>query len=986
MTFSCKFSSLVQGASVLLIILVSVSCDQKSERQPFKKPVLEKQAQDFAYQLELVAAVDTDFLRGITSDDNNNFYKITESGLDPNRSYFFSTMSAKDRIWSKPEEIKIDGILKNFFVSRDGKSKYIASQKRLYFSFDGKPFKLLPVGNSTSPVIDWIQYDYDKNRLFVQVGDTAVYHSQLYVVTANVATPLNSEIELWNPSLYHGDTLYYVISTGTGTEEIVKVDMKGKVHERVKAPARYRFLFLVEKNNYYFYTYDTFGGQARNILHQSFDYGKTFHRVNSFSGSRPEYGAAEAIWVRSDSYMNAISHDYGVTEYYFSDSIFHTFNDAPDSYFIGDFGKVFLVKNNHDDRSEVYRFTRRPAGSFSSPISYSIDENLHNIKLTIQVAKSKAIASRINILLYGGSSYRYRDIKDVLAQFEPSQDSTLWTASLNPDSFNIKPDDRYNLEICFSDHTKEIHYAIKDRIFSPTNIFKEHPIEVLGFITVVTILVVLICLTFFFPYGMYLLSTKVSIFRTLAKIPKIGVIFEVLDSLTMIPWLAQHPNVLDAWIIKNKDKLLHGYWNEPVFLSHADLNMSNHNQVGGLKYLPLPVSIGDKQSKPVEMMPETVGKHFRPGRMCIQILGMGGIGKTTLALKIVDWSSDGINTGYFQKHLWIPLVVDEETTDVFAIVKRKIAAFTDSLPYDDFVKSLLARQRILIFVDALSEKTKGMQDHIDKIYSNCPANALLITTRQKFDIEGVDEDFFFPRAIDGGLIHSYIEVYLGDAIKLLESDVNRSKLVTEILGRFHLVRNDESTINVPIIPILLNLILDKVKDYGNNKDVSLEMIFSSIPNAIPDILTDYITRVNPKLGENTFSDQVVLTASEVMAEECLGENLIPQKVPQPVLEKALANEGLTNHTQIVNRLISNGILTSQKIGTDFFIGFALDPVAEYLAAIRKCKRCGSNLDSWKKLYEDISDQEVKNFLKIVEIVHVSYADLYNWVKLSKVRA
>lgn len=983
MTFSRKFSPSFQVASVLLIMLVSASCDQKGERQPFKKEVLERQAQDFAYQLELVDA-DTSFLRGITSDEHNNFYKITARGLYPNISYFFSSTSGKERIWSEPEEIKIDGDLRNFFVSRDGKSKYLVSGKGLYFSSDAKPFKPLSIGNGTSAFIDWIQYDYDMNRLFVQVGDTAVYHSQLYVVTADVATPLNTGIEHWSPILCRRDTLYYVIPNTASTDEIVKVDLEGKVRERVQAPARRWFLFLVEKNKYYFYTYETSGGQTRNVLHQSFDYGKTFRRVNTFSGTRPAYAAADSIWAGNDFHMNFISHDYGVTGHYFSDSVFHTFSDTPNSYFVADFGKAFLVKRDYDDRSEVYRLTRHPAGAFSSPTSYAIDEDRHNIKFTINVAKSKSIASRINILLYGGSSFRYLDIKDVLAQFEPSQDSTLWTASFNPDSFNIKPGDRYNLEVCFSDHTKEIHYAVKDLIFSPTNIFKEHPVETLGVITIAIILVVLMSLTFFFPYGMYVLSTKMSIFRTLAKIPKVGVIFEVLDSVTMIPWLAQQPNVLDAWIIKNKEKLLHGYWNEPVFLSHADPDNSSDNQVGGLKYLPLPVSVGDKQSKPVEMTPEIVGKHFRPGRMCIQILGMGGIGKTTLALKIVDWSSDGINADYFQKHLWIPLVIDEETTDVFSIVKRKIAAFTDTLPYDDFIRSLLARQRILIFVDALSEKTKGMQDHIDKIFSNCPANALLITTRQKIDIEGVDEDFFFPRAIDGGLIHNYIEVYLGHAIKLLESDVNRSKLVTEILRRFHLVRNDESTINVPIIPILLNLILDKVKDYGTNENVSLEMIFSSIPNAIPDILTDYITRVNPKLGENIFSDQVVLTASEVIAEECLGKNLIPQKVPQPVVEKALAGEGLPSQTQIVNRLVSNGILTSQKIGADFFIGFALDPVAEYLAAIRKCKRCGNDLDSWNKLYKDISDQDVKNFLKIVEIVHVSYADLYKWVKLSKV--
>jgi hypothetical protein len=152
------------------------------------------------------------------------------------------------------------------------------------------------------------------------------------------------------------------------------------------------------------------------------------------------------------------------------------------------------------------------------------------------------------------------------------------------------------------------------------------------------------------------------------------------------------------------------------------------------------------------------------------------------------------------------------------------------------------------------------------------------------------------------------------------------------------VTETESTQRVPMLPLPVVLFVsDAVALVKSGKTLD------ELPDSLPDVYANYLRRINPKLPgvENRMADDLMLRAAKSLARLALGSDYIPKEFGSEP-----AREWLTNEVSVIpegidplRRLEDNGVLLSKTIGATTFLQFALDPVAEYLAAEAHFDRC-----------------------------------------------
>jgi hypothetical protein len=111
-----------------------------------------------------------------------------------------------------------------------------------------------------------------------------------------------------------------------------------------------------------------------------------------------------------------------------------------------------------------------------------------------------------------------------------------------------------------------------------------------------------------------------------------------------------------------------------------------------------------------------------------------------------------------------------------------------------------------------------------------------------------------------------------------------------------------------------------------------------MPGLVPEVFVDYLRRVNSSgtKSDGSVSDDLFIQAAQTVASVSLGKNLIPQDfLPQDAAD-ALRQDGAGNQEEaLLSRLIASGVVERRTPGGLAVLRFNLDPVAEYLAAIKR---------------------------------------------------
>jgi photosystem II stability/assembly factor-like uncharacterized protein len=476
----------------------------------------------------------------------------------------------------------------------------------------------------------------------------------------------------------------------------------------------------------------------------------------------------------------------------------------------------------------------------------------------------------------------------------------------------------------------------------------------------------------------------------LDDVPKPGGNLEFVSRLAMrviehfaLPWLCRHPRVRRAWIEryrKGESKISdlckssrESFLGETDVLDewvarHVTKTRSALNHLDlfeqRLIYVPLDVRVGDRtRGKLIEgLSVEDLRPAFNNERTVVSIIGGGGGGKSTLACAIARWAIADDPDQRPAQHQMLPVFVTEETTNLVTAITRTLhRMFGDEELPDDLIHGLLARQRLLVIVDALSELGPETQAHIEQIFAeSVPINAIVLTSRIEPRFGALDRTTLYPMLIDATRIVQFISDYLD---QIWDGDQLKDGRTQLRLGERVLTLAQSGGQRIPVTPLLVTLCMDsavqRVLD-GQSLD--------EMPEVIPEVFIDYLRRLNASAmgGDLTVADEVFSRAAQILATVSVAAKLVPQDFAPDAAIEALEKEHVRQEAMpLIERLVASGLLERRMPGGILMLRFTLDPVAEYLAVIDKLHRLqGAGPDVWDahiaELYAAVSSNAISD--------------------------
>jgi photosystem II stability/assembly factor-like uncharacterized protein len=487
--------------------------------------------------------------------------------------------------------------------------------------------------------------------------------------------------------------------------------------------------------------------------------------------------------------------------------------------------------------------------------------------------------------------------------------------------------------------------------------------------------------------------------------PKHWVFFALRSflSLLVIPWFSTHRRVREAWLrlYKNngetfgtlapavrehfldRPEVLDAWVERTISTAKASLERLKLFEQRR-QFIALPIVIGDTESGALIDQPSgaIMRQYFVRERVVFQIVGVGGSGKSTLACALARWAMAQDISERLDAHRMIPVFIAEDTNDLLKSVTAQLRTMIGEEELDDeIVSSLLRHKRLLVILDALSERKVQTQEYVASLFGQeCPINALIMTARREADLGALDMITIRTEPIDARTLIPFIYEYL-----------RRRKVATEFDQRSQLRLGErvlalvENGGTITVTPLLVTIFVDSALGLLRGGRAIEEL-----PPTIPDVFIDYLQRLNPKVPDtpNLLDDECMLLASRVLSRISLRKVFVPSDFKRDSAETALKGAELGYEPdRIIDRLIANGVLNERKIGGVLLLRYALDPIAEYLAAIDVALRCGDDEKAWSRVTEEISatdgfPERINGFLGALSDCYISYRTTFNFPPLA----
>jgi len=428
------------------------------------------------------------------------------------------------------------------------------------------------------------------------------------------------------------------------------------------------------------------------------------------------------------------------------------------------------------------------------------------------------------------------------------------------------------------------------------------------------------------------------------KIPVIGT--DV--SLGNLIFFKYHPRVLDAWVAA------HIQATRDEFQKRETVRERNI-------LVPIPVILDNTTIATLK------GKDLQPTfaqkRGCLLIWEEGGAGKTSLACLIGKWAMSDNSEERICHHRMLPVLIESELNMKVAegkqpfieAIRGQLQDLTDTAEpiSEELLEQLLKQRRILVIVDHLSEMSEQTQTAIRPEMPDFPVNALLVTSRLEEPLGQVTKTAIKPLRIAGNRLSSFMESYLTQRQKRdLFSDTeffNACIQLSTIAG--------ERNITILLAKLYADQIIAKKEGTTDG----------NLPDNIAELMLHYLNQVNHSVPGDKFSDFTVHKQAKILAWECLKLTYRPAAAKRQNAIDALGEQNAESRLKYLEDKLK--IIQTKGVAHDQ-IHFALDPVAEYLAALHLLDINGKDESKWQEFLNVADSQNspeaIKGFLLAVK--------------------
>ncbi len=428
------------------------------------------------------------------------------------------------------------------------------------------------------------------------------------------------------------------------------------------------------------------------------------------------------------------------------------------------------------------------------------------------------------------------------------------------------------------------------------------------------------------------------------KIPVLGT--DV--SLGNLIFFKYHPRVLDAWVT-----------------AHIQVTIDEFQKRETVRdrkiFVPIPVILDNNTIATLK------GKDLQPTfaqkRGCLLIWEEGGAGKTSLACQIGKWAMSDNSEERICNHRMLPVLIESELNMKVAegkqpfieAIRGQLQDLTDTTEpiSEELLEQLLKQRRILVIVDHFSEMSEQTQTAIRPEMPDFPVNALLVTSRLEEPLGRVTKTAIKPLRIAGNRLSSFMESYLSQRQKRdLFSDTDFFNACIQLST----IAGDRN-----ITVLLAKLYADQLiaKKEGTTD--------GNLPDNIAELMLHYLNQLNRSVTENKFSDSIVHKDAKIIAWECLKPTYRPAAANHQNAIDALGADNPESRIKYLEDKLR--IIQTKGVAHDQ-IHFALDPVAEYLAALHLLDINGKDESKWQDFLKVADSQNspegIKGFMLAVK--------------------
>ncbi|MBV6625603.1 MAG: HEAT repeat domain-containing protein [Rivularia sp. (in: Bacteria)] len=432
-----------------------------------------------------------------------------------------------------------------------------------------------------------------------------------------------------------------------------------------------------------------------------------------------------------------------------------------------------------------------------------------------------------------------------------------------------------------------------------------------------------------------------------------------IPSIIFLQPFSYHPRVLDAWVATN--------------IKAASDNFSQKKTVSNrAEHISLPVVV-DKKTV-ANFSGNDLKACFDKKLTNILIHAEGGSGKTSLACQLAKWGmSDDINIRPC-KHRMLPILIEQEldieTQGNQAFIQeitgqlQVLIGESEVIP-TKLVENLLRQRRILVIIDHFSEMSEATRKQIRPASGNFPANALIVTSRLEESLDNVPKTTLKPLRVSGNQLSSFMEAYLTQRGK---RDLFDDAEYFDACRRLSLMVGKRN-ITALFAKLYAEQMIAKVT-------VDSDDFVDDLPLTIPDLMLGYLNELNRDNADGELDNRTVQKDAKIIAWECLKKTFRPGSRKLDDVVAVLDNQDSVNSRlhHLEKRL---RIIQISEPGRDK-IRFALDPLAEYLAALYLIDNYGQDNDKWIEFInatKSVNDLEaIKGFLLAVQDCCASNAE------------